>query len=389
MPTNPNQVISTILRHDAKVTSYKIALLRAIGDVVLSYPDLRNYDNDVAIPLRLLAEFWVAYYWPFVDPHRPILQGPRAQAQAARTSKSDMAFREPLTNFRLQWEAVMSGQSRPSDGFYVTNELRVARKRAHYPTSLLTTYTRALASISNTIQMPIRYAGPGQWTIFSRPAPYRNLTNVTPVPGTTTSDTCLVIPAALWHSFRDLSLWIEALCIHEWCLFTERVAQEGHAPIDRGEVYRLLTDRPDNRRPLTWERNNIDILLIEGHQFICPWTERRITHGIDYAVDHLLPVTIYPINELWNLVRSDPHFNSHIKRDRLPSQTRLTRAIPHLALAYSNYQLSKRLAPAIHEDSSIRFSNLHSTATTFTNDLALAVTDFLAQVALTRNLAQF
>jgi hypothetical protein len=71
--TAPGKVISTILRHDAKVTSYKIALLRAINDVVLSFPDLRTYEQDVAAPLRLLAEFWVAYYWGFVQPVSPIL----------------------------------------------------------------------------------------------------------------------------------------------------------------------------------------------------------------------------------------------------------------------------------------------------------------------------
>jgi hypothetical protein len=63
-----DKVISTILKHDTKVTSYKIALLRAINDVVLTYPGLRTYQSDVAVPLKLLAEFWVAYYWPLVDP---------------------------------------------------------------------------------------------------------------------------------------------------------------------------------------------------------------------------------------------------------------------------------------------------------------------------------
>ncbi len=42
MPIPPSSVISTILKHDAKVTSYKIALLRAINDVVLSFPDLQT-----------------------------------------------------------------------------------------------------------------------------------------------------------------------------------------------------------------------------------------------------------------------------------------------------------------------------------------------------------
>ncbi len=71
----PESIISTILKHDRKVKSYKFALVRAINDVALFFPDLRNPNKDIAIPLKLLAQFWVAYYWPFVNPNEPILQG--------------------------------------------------------------------------------------------------------------------------------------------------------------------------------------------------------------------------------------------------------------------------------------------------------------------------
>ena len=77
-PITSNQVISTILKHDSKVTSYKIALLRAINDVVLSFPGMNTFNKDVAVPLRVLAQQWVAYYFPFVDPNQPIFQGQRA-----------------------------------------------------------------------------------------------------------------------------------------------------------------------------------------------------------------------------------------------------------------------------------------------------------------------
>lgn len=105
--------------------------------------------------------------------------------------------------------------------------------------------------------------------------------------------------------------------------------------VERDVVYQMLTDRPDNRRPLTRERNHVDILLMEGKPFICPWTHRAIRHGV-YAIDHLMPVSVYPINELCNLVPADPHFNSHVKSNRLPSPDRLAQAKPHLALAYLN-----------------------------------------------------
>jgi hypothetical protein len=53
-PFSGEQCLATILKHDTKTTSYKIALLRAINDVVLLYPNISG--QDVAVPLTRLAE---------------------------------------------------------------------------------------------------------------------------------------------------------------------------------------------------------------------------------------------------------------------------------------------------------------------------------------------
>jgi hypothetical protein len=97
----------------------------------------------------------------------------------------------------------------------------------------------------------------------------------------------------LWRGFLELSLWVEALSIHEWSLFTETVRQPGGLIIRRGDVYTLLTDRPDNRRPLDWERNKIDLMLMEGQTFACPWTGKTLRGPTDYDLDHLMPVSVY------------------------------------------------------------------------------------------------
>jgi hypothetical protein len=44
---------------------------------------------------------------------------------------------------------------------------------------------------------------------------------------------------------------VEALSIHEWSLFTESVTPTSGSKIERGHVYTLLTNRPDNRRRWT------------------------------------------------------------------------------------------------------------------------------------------
>jgi hypothetical protein len=193
-----SRVIGTILRHDRKVTSYKLALIRAINDVVLSFPDAGLGAQAIAVPLRVLAEYWVAYYWPFVDPRAPISQGPHATRSGVLAS--DMAFRPALTALRRAWEAVLGEAARPSDGFFLINEFRVARRRAGYPAALREAYAHAVSTAARSIEQPIHYAGPGEWGVFPRPAAFTALTGHTVgVPGTMPSDRCLVVDQELWQ----------------------------------------------------------------------------------------------------------------------------------------------------------------------------------------------
>jgi hypothetical protein len=258
-----SRVIGTILKHDRKVTSYKLALVRALNDVVLSFPDVDADGQYIAVPLRILAEYWLAYYWPFADPRALILQGP--QALRAGALASDMAFRPALTALRQAWETILGGAARPSDGFFLINEFRVARRRASFPPGLQTAYANAVNTTAKAIDQPIHYAGEGEWGVFPRPASFASLAGTaTCGPGTRPHDRCVLVTDVLWRGFLELSLWVEALSIHEWSLFTETVQQPGGLIIRRGDVYTLLTDRPDNRRPLDWERNKVDLMLMEG-----------------------------------------------------------------------------------------------------------------------------
>jgi hypothetical protein len=381
------QAIATILKHDNKTTSYKIALLRAINDVVLMYPDVARQGQPVAVPLNRLAELWVAYYWPFADAQYPIYQGARAIRNEA--TRNDVAFRPALTHLRAEWQQLVQLPPQPADGFFLLTEMRTPRRRATYPPALQQAYRQAVAATAKAIQMPIKYAGPGHWSVFDAPLRYDQLPpSILPLPGTLPSDVCVVVPASLWEAFHRLSLYVEALCLHEWCLFTEGVTQDHDRLAARGEVYTLLTARPDNRRPLSWERNQVDILLHENHHFTCPWTQKRLTQPQHYDLDHLLPLAVYPVNELWNLLPVDRDFNQHIKRDKVPDARRLTAAEPWLAAAYSTYHHSPALQKAVREDAGLRFAGLR-TDHTFAVMLASRAVRFIDDVAAARYVQRF
>jgi hypothetical protein len=394
-----DRLIGTILKHDKKITSYKIALLRAINDVVLAFPDVADRDSDpevatrreIAIPLRMLAEFWVAYYFPFADPNAPVLQG--QTAVRGGQIRNDISFRPALEALRLEWEKVIGTPSLPSDGFFLLSEMRTPRRRLSYPPELQGAHQGAVRACMDALQQPIRYAGEGQFTVFERPRRLKELgTNVVVLPSTGPSELCLVLSAELWNSFRALSLWIEALAVHEWCLFSERVAMErsdtSDTKVNRGDIYFLLTARPDNRRPLTWERNRVELLMLEGVAFTCPWTGKRLTKARDFDIDHLLPLAVYPVNELWNLLPADKTFNQRTKRDRIPSLSRLAQAEPLIALAYSNYEAQPDLARAVREDADLRFTNLPNNVG-FAASLANHTVRFIEEVANARSVARF
>lgn len=389
MPVIPGeQAIATILKHDNKTTSYKIALLRAINDVVMLYPDMAQRGQSVAVPLSRLAELWLAYYWPFMDAELPIYQGGRALR--GENIRNDVAFRPALTNLRSEWQQLVQLTPQPADGFFLLTEMRTPRRRATYSPALSLAYQQAVTATAKAIQMPIKHAGLGHWSVFDKPARLNQLpASILPLPGTLPQETCVVITPSLWEAFHRLSLYVEALCLHEWCLFTETVEQREGQRIDRGWVYALLTAHPANRRALTWERNQVDILLLENVRFSCPWTGARITHPDHYDLDHLLPVAVYPINELWNLLPVDKQFNQRVKRDRIPDRRMLLACQGRVAEAYSLYQRSVKLSVAMYEDARLRFATLSNSDLDFSNSLAHHAVEFIDSVASSRYASRF
>ena len=225
------------------------------------------------------------------------------------------------------------------------------------------------------MQQPVKYAGVGgQHTIFNAPAPAATLRGAL-LPGTSLQERAFVVPSYLWSALVELSLWVEALCLHEWSLYIERVVQVPH--VTRGEAFSRLTITPAARLPLTWERNQVQLLMLEGTRVRCPWTRTTLTpHNFD--LDHLVPVSAYPMNDLWNLLPSDPHFNQHIKRDRLPEPTRLRAAKDIIGETYEAYDQRELLQTTLRRDVVTRFGHHYHGEPLVT--AVLDITEHLAQV---------
>jgi hypothetical protein len=95
--------------------------------------------------------------------------------------------------------------------------------------------------------------------------------------------------------------------------------------------------------------------MLEGKTFVCPWTGKNLAVHT-FAIDHIIPVSVYPTNELWNLVPSDEYFNAHTKRARMTTARRMAWATLHLAQTYGLYMGSHTLGQALNSDLRQRFA---------------------------------
>ncbi|KEF34341.1 hypothetical protein RDMS_08050 [Deinococcus sp. RL] len=384
-PLDVSKLIQGILRHDKKLNTFKMALIRALNDTALNFAALRGKGEGVAVPLRVLAEWWIGYYWPFMDAERPIMQGPRVFREGVL--RQDVAFRKLLTELKELWRASLFGSDRPSDGAVLVSEMKVNAHATGYGLEMQRKYGQTVRAVMKCVEQPITYAGGAseQYAVFSRQKRLCDLPQgVVPLPGTGTDELCVVVPDAMWEGFKFYSLFIDALCIHEWSVFTESVSQEIEG-VSRGTVYQALTDRPDSRRPLTWERNRIDLLLMEGEKLHCFWTGKPLTLG-GYDVDHIIPVATYPINDLWNLVPAEPSFNQHTKRALMPADEWRGILPQRLTETYSFYERSPSLNEALRRSSRLRFTD-EQIATL--PKLAEAVTTMVFSVAESKNTPRF
>lgn len=322
------KTIQKVLKHDRKTNNYKIALVRALNDLALTYAGVQGKGAGVAVPLKLIADLWLGYYWPFMDEQKPVYQG------GFREGTSDVVFRQELTHLKSLWKATEFGSNRPSDGVLLVSEVVNGNVSAEVRNS----YSRCIRELVKAIQQPIRYAGDGsaQFSVFTRA---KRATELDPrtvtLPYQSATELFTVVGDEMWEDFKFYSLYIEALCLHEWALFVEGADRDGSGT-DRGQVYLALTDRPDNRRPLTWERNQFELLMMEGDGLRCFWTNKPLTPE-NYDVDHIIPITTFPINELWNLVPSESEFNRFKKRDKMPDQTWLPTMRERLPRIYQTY----------------------------------------------------
>ena len=122
-----------------------------------------------------------------------------------------------------------------------------------------------------------------------------------------------------------LACWIEPVLISEWVktMASYQGNQQYQAPEQQHTLFNAL-NWLEAKRNTTEVRNRFESLKQQqGAQHNCVWTDKSLQK--QYAIDHCMPFSRWPNNDLWNLLPSDVKANGQ-KSDRLPTETKMKNA---------------------------------------------------------------
>jgi SAM-dependent methyltransferase len=300
--------VETIIRRDRKTATYKLALLRALCDIAQTeFRKARWYaDGIVGVPLGLVAEKWLFYYWPLVEPDvvSPSENVLFPQQRGAERDRP-IAFRAPLREL-IRHYAARGGLSGFSQDY---RNQRLAASSAALADA-------ALNAIANTIVVgPVQYAGGALQSgerFFSFRGNRRASGKCSTACGLERSLGEILVPAPAWKEMCLIGYWVSESIILRWAeLSSEMSGKRVQVP----EVVERLLIRPDAERDVAAARQAYAGLS----ELQCVWTGRPIRR---FEVDHLIPFSLWFNNDLWNLVPAARSVNL-AKKDKLVSRRTL------------------------------------------------------------------
>lgn len=282
----PLDQVEAVLNRDRKEATYKLALFRALAEIaqINERSAVWRSNGSVGVPLPLLAECWLKYYWPIIASPQFI-----PQSNAEGGNGKNMKFRSHLQSLIDDYKT--QGAHGGLTAWYLEG-LTNSRKR-----TTATKQAKALKAISDTIVAgPVTYAGGSleSGAIFSYDSEAKQV----------------LVPAALWRELVLMGHWISEAVILRWANLSAKFGVNRGISIE--QVLPLLVVSPEPERATNPARKAFEKVGLNR----CTWSGKRFNKG--FAVDHAIPFSLWGTNDLWNLLQVDPKVNLN-KSDKLPT----------------------------------------------------------------------
>lgn len=299
--SRPIDEIETIISRDRKNTTYKLALLRALCDVALHEQSSATWRADglVSVPMGLVLEKWLFYFWPVIEADLP--DGTVAVPQMRGGEKNGkIVFRQAMRELVSRYHH-LGGVSAMYHDY----------RSGTVPADLHSYLEGALRGIETAIiRGPVKYAGgaiKGADSYFSYEKGKAGKKDYRSAAAALYTKGSILVPAGAWREMCLIGHWISESLVLRWAELTCSMSG-GLVPVER--AVGLLLSRPDMKREVSVARAAYG--QVPGLE--CTWTGRKL--GRSFEIDHVIPFAVSHNNDLWNLAPAEKSINSK-KSDKL------------------------------------------------------------------------
>lgn len=273
----PLDIVEAVLNRDKKTATYKLALFRSLCDIARNYYQAIEWypEGLVGIPINLIVERWIFYFWNLLNPNKVI-----PQISGANTSNK-LRFQDNLQKFISKYERLGGYFSFLEEYQQKQNEKEIKE---------------LLKSIKDTILLgPVTYSGLSSEAgkVFQYD---KNKNQV-------------LLSAQVWKEISLMHHWIRDALILRWAELSHELSQKN---ISVGEIIALLLEEDTQERDVAVVRSIYQTLP----QKECIWSGESLKEK--FAVDHVIPYSLWYNNDLWNLLPANEKVNNQ-KRDKLPT----------------------------------------------------------------------
>jgi hypothetical protein len=295
--------INKILERDSKSTTYKFALLRGTINLIEdNSPYLYLKENRAYLPMGLLIEKWLLFYYPIVDSEVliPQINGPM-----------NLAFGPKLKQLTAYYRGI-GGFS----AFY--NDL----KSKGIPTPITGVFLDLVGDLNRTITtMPMKYLGRSISQDFYSIYQYKNAGKRKKAESIDAeylinSFGYFSIPMEYYEAFKLLGSFItgQNAILFKWAEFS--VTASGKT-LSINQVINEVLISPITAREIAASKSFYKELLQSEGTVYCVWSGNKISQ---YDIDHIIPFSVWKNNDLWNLLPAQAKINNQ-KRDKIPAES--------------------------------------------------------------------
>ena len=306
-------LLNTLTAPDSQGSSYYFALIRGLAETALEYDHLarRRGSNEVALPLGLLVLKWILYYFPIVDSDLP----QQSAADSGNKNEAQLRFQAGLKKVtqyyetRGGYEAFYADLSRGGISAGISKELIIVLRQIR-------------DAIQESIYRMDQTYGTKRSTLISYNKDTRHIMEVTR-PARISPEFLIqnfgtfVIRRNLYEVLRKFGNYLTGSrsIINQWASFTANGTAPD--PVRVNQALSVIATPLIPRQDTAQAYEIYSEIARHGVDLRCVWSGKSLDES-SLAIDHIIPFSLLPNNDLWNLMPCHNSINIR-KGDRIPA----------------------------------------------------------------------